>query len=89
LTFTDDDGVEKPFVPDDYALVASTAIRHKAVYAGVPQVEPGTKTMSVYKGTRVPQVFYSEEDDCRYFRLTSRPIPVPADMLGWVIMKVI
>jgi Phage major capsid protein E len=87
--YTDDDGTEKPFVPDDAALVASTAIKHKIGYGGVSQVEPGSRRMNIYEGTRVPQVFYSEEDDCRYFRLTSRPVPVPADMLGWVILDVI
>jgi hypothetical protein len=89
LTFTDDDGVERPFVPDDTVLVASTAIRHRVAFAGVSQVDPGSRKMSIYEGTRVPQVFYSEADDCRYFRLTSRPCPVPADMLGWVIMDAI
>jgi Phage major capsid protein E len=89
LAFTDDDGVEKHFVPDDMVLVASTAIKHKVAYAGVSQVDPVSKRMDVFEGTRVPQVYYSEEDDCRYFRLSSRPCPVPADMLGWVIMDAI
>jgi hypothetical protein len=58
-------------------------------FAGVPQVDPDTKRMDVFEGTRIPQTFYSEEDDCRYFRLTSRPIPVPTDLYGWVIMQVL
>jgi hypothetical protein len=89
LTFTDDDGVEKPFVPDDAVLVASTAIKHKVAYAGISQVDPVSKKMDVFEGTRVPQVYYSEEDDSRYFRLSSRPCPVPADMLGFCILDVI
>jgi hypothetical protein len=89
LTYTDDDGTERPFIPDDRVLIAASAIRHKVAYAGVAQVEPGSKRMDVFEGVRVPQVFYSEEDDCRYFRLTSRPIPVPGDMLGWCVMDVV
>jgi hypothetical protein len=89
LTYTDDDGVEKPYVPDKFALVAASAIKHKVAFAGVPQVDPDTKRMDVFEGTRIPQIFYSEEDDCRYFRLTSRSIPVPTDLYGWVIMQVL
>jgi hypothetical protein len=86
--YTDDDGSEKSYIPPDKVLLATTGIRHKVGYAGVSQVDPQSRKMDVFEGTRVPQISYDEQTDSRLFRLTSRPLPIPADMLAWCLIDV-
>ena len=58
-------------------------------YAGVAQVNQGETTISVYEGKRIPLVAYKAMGDVRKFRLSSRPIPVPRDLLSWTLLDVV
>ena len=53
VVYEADDGSVVNYVPANTCLVASTAIQHKMAYAGVAQVDPETKIMYVWEGTRV------------------------------------
>jgi hypothetical protein len=89
-TYTDPiDNQVKYFMPPDYALVASTAIAHRLAYGMVTQVEDDkAKSISDYQLPRVPQYVADAETDNLLFRLWSRPLPIPTDVLAWSVAKV-
>ena len=45
--------------------------------------------MHPYEGTRVPLVYYEKGYDFRKVRLSSRPIPIPADTQSWTVLDVL
>ena len=58
-------------------------------YGGIAVVTDDEKRMNVVAGKRVPTVVREALEDYRKLRVASRPVPVPADMSSWTIMKVI
>ena len=60
-----------------------------ARYAGVVQVSEDESSMNALEGTRIPLVFYEKGYDFRKVRLSSRPIPIPADTTSWTVLDVI
>ena len=87
--YTDVDGSSKYFVPADKVLVAATGLQGTLAYAGIVQVDEGENSMHPYEGTRIPLVYYEKGFDFRKVRLSSRPIPVPADTQSWTVLDVI
>ena len=87
--YTDVDGSSKYFVPADKVLVAATGLQGTLAYAGIVQVDEGENSMHPYEGTRMPLVYYEKGFDFRKVRLSSRPIPVPADTQSWTVLDVI
>jgi Phage major capsid protein E len=86
--YESDDGSVVPYVPANMCLVAAQGIQHKMAYAGCSQVDPDSKIMDVFEGSRIPQVYYDESFDVRRLRLSSRPCPVVSTMDSWTIMTV-
>ena len=87
--YTDVDGTSKYFVPADKVLVAASALQSTLAYAGVVQVSEDESSMNALEGARIPLVYYEKGYDFRKVRLSSRPIPVPADTTSWTILDVI
>jgi hypothetical protein len=58
-------------------------------YAAVAQVNDDESGMGVFEGKRVPQVYYPSNEDCRYLRLSSRPIPCPSNIQSWTILDAV
>ena len=81
--YTDVDGSSKYFVPADKVLVAASGLQGILAYAGIVQVDENESSMQPYEATRLPLVFYEKGYDFRKVRLSSRPIPVPADTQSW------
>jgi hypothetical protein len=88
-TYEDAAGATQTYIPAGYVLVAASALQGTMAYGGVAVVDDGEKAMRVVAGKRVPTVARESLEDYRKVRITSRPVPVPADLTSWTIMKVI
>ena len=76
------------FQPDK-VLVAASGLQGTLAYAGIVQVDEEASSMHPYEATRVPLVYYEKGYDFRKLRLSSRPIPIPADTQSWTVLDVI
>jgi Phage major capsid protein E. len=86
--FEDDTGALFAMLPDPAILLASTDVPNKIVYGAFTQLENAkTKTFQTYQTARIPLVYGDEEDGVLFYRLTSCPLPMPADILGFRIIE--
>ena len=88
-TYLDSANVAQPYVPPGKVLVASTGLQNKMCYAAVAQVRDDESGMGVFEGARVPQVYFPADEDCRYLRISSRPVPCPSNIQSWTVLDVI
>jgi Phage major capsid protein E len=88
-TYLDATGATKTYIPAGYVLVAASALQGTMAYGGIALVLDDEKSMRVVAGKRVPTVTREALEDYRKLRISSRPVPVPADLSSWTIMKVI
>lgn len=84
--FIDDAGVEQPYIPDDHVILCRSNLGSFS-YGAVTQMEADGQ-FHTYQGARVPKSWSDQNADARMIRLTSRPIPIPADVDGWLVADV-
>lgn len=84
--YIDDNGVEQPMVPEGYVLMATRGM-NKRLYGAVTQVESGN--FVTIEGTRVPKSWVDDQNEVRKLRISARPLPVPEDVDGWHVAKVL
>jgi Phage major capsid protein E len=88
--YEDSDGTMKYYVPPKEVLVAASGIQSTMAYAAVAQVNSEGTGMEPIEGRRIPLVFWDTSgEDYRRFRLSSRPIPVPANTSSWTVLQVL
>jgi hypothetical protein len=86
--FEDDAGTLFPMLPDPLIILLSTNVPNKIVYGAFTQLENAkAKTFVTYQTSRIPLVYGDEEDGQLFYRLTSCPLPMPADILGFRIVE--
>jgi hypothetical protein len=86
--FEDDVGTIFPMLPDNFVMILSTETPNKIVYGGFTQLEDAKAQRFVtYNQSRIPFIYGDEEGGALFYRLTSRPLPMPADILGWRIIE--
>jgi hypothetical protein len=86
--FEDDAGTLFPMLPPDLVMLLSTKVQGKIVYGAFTQLEDvKSKKFVTYQASRIPYVYGDEEGGALYYRLTSRPLPMPADILGMRIIE--
>lgn len=86
--FEDDAGTLFAMLPDPAILLASTNVQNKIVYGAFTQLEDAkAKRYQTYQTSRIPLVYGDEEDGVLFYRLTSCPLPMPADILGFRIIE--
>lgn len=86
--FEDDTGALFPMLPPDIVLLLSTNVQNKIVYGAFTQLEDAkAKRWVTYQASRIPFVYGDEEGGALYYRLTSCPLPMPADILGIRIVE--
>ena len=73
-------------VPPDKVLVAASGLQGTLAYAGIVQVDEDANGMQSYEGARIPLVYYEKGYDFRKVRLSTRPIPIPADTQSWTVL---
>lgn len=87
--YVDEDGVMKPYIPENFVVIAPEGIG-EMVYGAITQLEDkgaGPKYYT-YEGTRVPKTFGDVVNDRMMYRLSSRPLPRPHDVDMWASLKV-
>ncbi|MGG4034212.1 major capsid protein [Paenibacillus cisolokensis] len=84
--FIDDNGVEQPYIPDDHVILCRPNLG-KFVYGAITQME-SDENFHTYEGTRIPKSWSDQNKDQRMIRLSSRPVPMPADIDGWFVADV-
>ena len=88
--FEDDAGTLYPMLPPELVLLASTTVQNKIVYGAYTQLEDvKSKRFVTYQTSRIPYIYGDEDGGALYYRLTSCPLPMPADVLGWRIVEAV
>ena len=88
--FEDDAGTLYPMLPPELVLLASTNVPNKIVYGAYTQLEDAkAKRFVTYQSSRIPFVYGEEDDGTLFYRLTSCPLPMPVDVLGWRLIEAI
>jgi len=86
--FEDDVGTIFPMLPDNFVMLLSTNVPNKIVYGAFTQLEDAkAKRFVTYQQARIPFVYGDEEGGSLFYRLTSCPLPMPADILGFRIIE--
>jgi len=85
--FIDDSGTEQPFIPNDTVIMARKNLGGFD-YGAVTQMESDGQ-FHTFEGSRVPKSWADQNADARMIRLTSRPVPVPIDIDGWLVAQVL
>lgn len=86
--FEDDAGTLYPMLPPDLVLLASTNTPNKIVYGAYTQLEDAkARRFVTYQASRIPFVYGEEDDGTLFYRLTSCPLPMPVDVLGWRLVE--
>jgi hypothetical protein len=87
--YEDTDGTMKFYVPPKEVLVAASSVQSTMAYSAVAQVNQDGTGMQPIEGRRIPLVFWDKEEDYRRLRLSSRPVPVPANTSSWTVLQVL
>jgi Phage major capsid protein E/Rho termination factor, N-terminal domain len=86
--FEDDAGTLFPMLPDPLVMILSTNVQNKIVYGAFTQLEDvRAKRFQTYQTSRIPLIYGDEEDGQLFYRLTSCPLPMPTDILGFRIIE--
>jgi hypothetical protein len=86
--FEDDAGDLFPMLPPNFVMLLSTNTPNKIVYGAFTQLEDAkAKQFVTYQTDRIPFVYGDEDDGNLFYRLTSCPLPMPADILGFRIIE--
>lgn len=70
--YLDDDGIEKPMVPEKTLLMGSTNARFDLLYGAYIDQEMGTFDLP-----RIPRSWVEKDPSVRWVQMISRPLPVP------------
>lgn len=85
--FEDDAGALFPMLPPNAVLLLSSNAGNKIVYGAFTQLEDAkAKRYVTYQTSRIPFVYGDEENGHLFYRLTSQPLPMPSDVLGWRVI---
>jgi hypothetical protein len=76
-----------PYVPNGYVLVGSRNVKHRMVYAQLTQIEQDDGQFHTYLLDRVPKIECNVNRNFYQYTLSSRPVPVPLDLLSWAVIK--
>jgi hypothetical protein len=79
--------VAVPFVPKGCVLIGSSAVKNRMVYAQVTQIEQEDGQFHSYLLDRVPKIECNVNKNLYMYTISSRPVPVPIDLMCWTIIK--
>jgi hypothetical protein len=78
--------VAVPYVPSGTVLLGSSAVKNRMVYAWVTQIEEMDGAFHTYLLDRVPKSECNVNRNFYMYTLSSRPVPVPIDLLCWTVL---
>ncbi|MDR7318909.1 major capsid protein [Brevibacillus nitrificans] len=88
-TYTDDDGVEQPFIPAGTIALLSTRDKFSFHYGANVIMDPKSEQFVRVMGKITPQSWVTVEPAQRWLQMLSRPLAVPANVSGWAVAKVL
>ena len=88
-TYEDKNGAHMPYLDSKSVLVACTQTSGRMAYAGVGQTNDDETNLEVFKGRRIPHLWFPDDSDMRKLRLASRPCPIPPAPENWTVLKVL
>jgi len=71
-----------PLIPHGKVFVGSTQMAGRMLYGCVTDLQIGS-----FMKPRVPKQWDNQEPSEKYVKISSRPLPCPADMASWVIIN--
>jgi Phage major capsid protein E len=86
-TYVDKAGAVKPFVPKGSVILCSPDVANRLVYAQVSQIEQADGRFHSYLLDRVPKLECNVNRNFHQLTITSRPVPVPVDLMAWTVIK--
>ncbi|MGE7113242.1 major capsid protein [Lysinibacillus sp. NPDC047702] len=84
--YEDEVGELQPMVPVNDILIAKTA-QGAIAYGAITQLED--KRFNTYEGRLVPKQWADAANETIMLRLSSRPVPKPGDVNGWLVATVL
>ena len=87
--YTDDDGTDKPFIPEGTIALLSTRDPFTFHYGANIIMDPVAEQFVTVRGQITPQSWISIEPAQRWLQMLSRPLAVPPNVAGWYVAKVI
>jgi hypothetical protein len=79
------DGI--PYIPDGCVAVGSRDIKNAIWYGVVIQMEQADEQYHYYSTDRVPKLESNVNKNLHMQTITSRPVPVPFDLLSWAVIE--
>ena len=79
-------GLPVPYVPPGKVLIGSSNVKNRLAYAQVTQIEQGDGRFHTYSLDRVPKMEANVNKNFYMMTMTSRPIPLPIDMMSWTVL---
>ncbi|SFP10929.1 major capsid protein [Salibacterium halotolerans] len=87
--FDEDEGIEKPMVPDGTVMLGSSNARSSLLYGAVTLTDRNTNGFVTYESERVPDSWIQKDPPARILQMNSRPVPVPHEIDSWFVATVI
>jgi hypothetical protein len=75
-----------PYVPKGSVLIGSSDVKNRIVYGVVIQIEQQDGDFHYYMADRVPKIECNVNKNFYMQTITSRPVPVPMDLLSWSVI---
>lgn len=88
LSYTDESGTTKDFIPSGSVIVTAPACGRMA-YGSISQLEEGVDGFVTYAGRRVPHVVNNVHDNVRTLTLQAKPLAIPNVKNPFVYSKVL
>lgn len=79
-------GVVTPYVPKGSVLIGSSNVKNRIIYGQVTQIEQEDGQFHSYLLDRVPKIECNVNKNLYMYTITSRPVPVPLDLLSWTVL---
>ena len=88
LTYTDDEGKDKLYIPSGKCVLTAPGAGRTA-YGAVSQVEQSDGEFHTYAGRRVPKYVSSAEGNSRTLTISSRPLMIPNNKNPFIVADVL
>lgn len=87
-TYTDEDGVDKPYIPSGKCILTAPAAG-RTLYGAVSQIEQADGEFHTYAGKRVPKYLSNAEGNTRSLTISSRPLMIPNNKNPFIVADVL
>ncbi|MCM3632940.1 major capsid protein [Paenibacillus camelliae] len=87
-TYTNDEGQEVPFIPAGHVAIMSSREKFSFHYGAIMMMDDNEE-FALFRGEVAAQSWVTKEPAQRWLQLLSKPLPVPYNVDGWIVAKVL